>query len=132
MANQSGSETVIPFAKNAISNGVDQLDAAGQTILRLLHKAAGVAEANSQHAVDMAQKLRISFARLSSGSRNSRLRLSFTNRRASGLNNGYTKSIRRLRSDLSGEQKRAVAVWQRAGGKNFGGHSRASPTSPLN
>ena len=57
MANQSGSETVIPFAKNAISNGVDQLDAAGQTILQLLHKAAGVAEANSQHALDMAQKL---------------------------------------------------------------------------
>jgi hypothetical protein len=30
---------------------------AGQTILRLLHKAAGVAEANSKHALDMAQKL---------------------------------------------------------------------------
>src|SRR5271167_4469277 len=57
MANQSGSETVIPFAKNTVSNGVDQLDAAGQTILQLLHKAAGVAEANSQHALDMAQKL---------------------------------------------------------------------------
>ena len=28
MANQSGSETVIPFAKNTVSNGVDQLDAA--------------------------------------------------------------------------------------------------------
>jgi hypothetical protein len=57
MANQSGSETVIPFAKNTVSNGVDQLDAAGQTILQLLHKAAGVAEANSQHALDIAQKL---------------------------------------------------------------------------
>jgi len=53
-------ETVIPFApaaKRAGSNDADQLDAAGQTILRLLHKAAGVAEANSQHALDMAQKL---------------------------------------------------------------------------
>ena len=40
-----------------VSNGADQLDNAGQTILRLLHKAAGVAEANSQHALDMAQKL---------------------------------------------------------------------------
>ena len=30
---------------------------AGQSILRLLHKAAGVAEENSRHAVDMAQKL---------------------------------------------------------------------------
>jgi hypothetical protein len=32
-------------------------DAAGQSILRLLHKAAGVAEANSRHALEMAQKL---------------------------------------------------------------------------
>jgi hypothetical protein len=53
-------ETVIPFApaaKQAGSNDADQLDAAGQSILRLLHKAAGVAEANSQHALEMAQKL---------------------------------------------------------------------------
>src|SRR6202034_4952904 len=41
----------------AQSDSADQLDNAGQTILRLLHKAAGVAEANSQHALDMAQKL---------------------------------------------------------------------------
>jgi len=51
---------VIPFAPAARSGGsneADQLDTAGQTILRLLHKAAGVAEANSQHALDIAQKL---------------------------------------------------------------------------
>ena len=54
------SESVVPFAPAARSGGsndADQLDTAGQTILRLLHKAAGVAEANSQHALDMAQKL---------------------------------------------------------------------------
>ena len=52
------SESVIPFApKNAAPDDADQLDKAGQTILRLLHKAAGVTEANSQHALDMAQKL---------------------------------------------------------------------------
>jgi hypothetical protein len=39
------------------SNGADQLDKAGQTILQLLHRAAGVAEENSRHALDMAQKL---------------------------------------------------------------------------
>ena len=54
-------ESVIPFAaaaKNAAQpDSADQLDKAGQTILRLLHRAAGVAEANSQHALDMAQKL---------------------------------------------------------------------------
>ncbi len=68
MANHSGreasgayeSEAVIPFghtSKNGGSNEVAQLDNAGQAIMRLLHKAAGVAEANSQQALDMAQKL---------------------------------------------------------------------------
>jgi hypothetical protein len=68
MGSQSGrgqsdayeSETVIPFGhtpKNGNSNEAAQLDNAGQAIMRLLHKAAGVAEANSQHALDMAQKL---------------------------------------------------------------------------
>ena len=54
------SKSVIQFApapKNAASSGADQVDKAGRTILGLLHKAAGVAEANSQHARDMAQKL---------------------------------------------------------------------------
>ena len=52
------SESVVPFApKNAASNDADQLDRAGQTILQLVHKAAGVAEENSRHALDMAQKL---------------------------------------------------------------------------
>jgi hypothetical protein len=55
------SESVIPFApaaKNSASpDNADQLDKAGHTILRLLHKAAGVAEANSQQALEMAQKL---------------------------------------------------------------------------
>ena len=55
------SEFVIPFtpaAKTASPpDSADQLDKAGHTILRLLHKAAGVAEANSQQALEMAQKL---------------------------------------------------------------------------
>jgi hypothetical protein len=36
---------------------VDQLDIAGQTILKLLHKAAGVTEVNGKQALEMAQKL---------------------------------------------------------------------------
>ena len=54
------SNSVIPFtpaARSTAPDGIDQVDKAGQTILGLLHKAAGVAEANSQHALDMAQKL---------------------------------------------------------------------------
>ena len=57
MASQT--ELVIPFApaaRSAGADGVDQVDKAGQTILGLLHKAAGVAEANSQRAVELAQK----------------------------------------------------------------------------
>jgi hypothetical protein len=54
------SNTVVAFPpgpKDATPDGVDQLDRAGQTILKLLQKAAGVAEQNSRHALDMAQKL---------------------------------------------------------------------------
>ena len=47
----------VPAAKSAVSKDADQLDAAGQTILSLLHKAAGMAEENSKHALDLAQKL---------------------------------------------------------------------------
>ena|SRR6266446_4511094 len=60
MGSQPDPDAVIPFApttRKTASNDGDQLDAAGQAILKLLHKAAGVAEANSQHALDMAQKL---------------------------------------------------------------------------
>jgi hypothetical protein len=54
------SNTVVAFppgVKDATPDRVDQLDKAGQTILKLLHKAAGVAEQNSRHALDVAQKL---------------------------------------------------------------------------
>jgi hypothetical protein len=46
------SETVIPFP-----NDEDPLDRTGQTILGLLQRAAGIAEKNSQHAMDIAHKL---------------------------------------------------------------------------
>ena len=42
--------------KAATSNG-DQLESAGQAILKLLHKAAGATEANSRQALATAQKL---------------------------------------------------------------------------
>jgi hypothetical protein len=46
-----------PTRNNGGLNDGDQLDTAGQTTLRLLHQAAAVAETNSRHALDMAQKL---------------------------------------------------------------------------
>jgi hypothetical protein len=49
--------SIAPAARSGGSNEAAQLENAGQAIMRLLHKAAGVVEANSQHALDMAQKL---------------------------------------------------------------------------
>jgi hypothetical protein len=41
----------------ASTNDGDQLESAGQAILKLLHKAAGATEANSRQALATAQKL---------------------------------------------------------------------------
>ena len=58
MANQSGSESAILLAQEgAASNDGGQLDSAGQAILKLMHKAAGAAEANNRRALETAQKL---------------------------------------------------------------------------
>jgi hypothetical protein len=53
-------ETIVPFARTAtesIPNNADLLDSAGQTILGMLSRAAGMAEENSKHALDAAHKL---------------------------------------------------------------------------
>ena len=48
---------VIQFGRGASEPLNDQLDTAGQTILQLIHRAAGFAEENSRQALEMAQKL---------------------------------------------------------------------------
>jgi DNA repair ATPase RecN len=58
MANYSASQSAISRGEDsAASNDGDQLDSAGQAILKLLHKAAGAAEANSRQALETAQRL---------------------------------------------------------------------------
>ena len=58
MASHSSSEFAIPRDEDvAASNDASQLDSAGQAILKLLHKAAGAAEADSRQALETAQKL---------------------------------------------------------------------------
>jgi hypothetical protein len=58
MANYSEFESAISRGRDgAASNDAGQLDSAGQAILKLLHKAADTAEANSRHALETAQKL---------------------------------------------------------------------------
>jgi hypothetical protein len=52
-------ESVVPFssATRAAAEAADPLDNAGRSILDLLQRAAGIAEENSQQAIDVAQKL---------------------------------------------------------------------------
>jgi outer membrane murein-binding lipoprotein Lpp len=47
----------VPTPEAGRSKSGEQLDKAGQSILRLLHKAAGVTEQKNQRARQMAQKL---------------------------------------------------------------------------
>ena len=58
MAKYSQSEFTISHGEDsAASKDAGQLDSAGQAILKLLHKAAGAAEANSTKALETAQRL---------------------------------------------------------------------------
>jgi hypothetical protein len=58
MTSNSSSEFAISRNEDgAASNDASQLDSAGQAILKLLHRAAGAAEANSRQALETAQKL---------------------------------------------------------------------------
>ena len=49
--------TVSPGENGASHKDASQVDSAGQAILKLLHKAAGAAEANSRQALETAQQL---------------------------------------------------------------------------
>ena len=54
---ESDFDSVVSFPSKTASPGhIDQLDTAGQTILQLVQKAAGVADENSRHALGIAQK----------------------------------------------------------------------------
>ena len=102
---------VIPFARaerTSTSDGADQLDKAGQTILQMLHRAAGVAEENSRHALHTAQKYRISCVppRIESGSW--RHRSPLISKERTGPNSGFIASILRLKSDFFSREKPLV------------------------
>ena len=58
MANQSEPESAIPLAQDtAAPMDGGQFEFAGHVILKLLHKAADAAEANSRRALETAQEL---------------------------------------------------------------------------
>jgi hypothetical protein len=54
-ASSRGSGNDCKAESTSTSGSADQLDKAGQTILQMLHRAAGVAEENSRHALETAQ-----------------------------------------------------------------------------
>jgi hypothetical protein len=49
--------TVVPFSSTDKGSSSDQLESAGKSILRLIEKAAGVAEENTRHALVMAEEI---------------------------------------------------------------------------
>ena len=53
----NGHESDVVQLRPASAPANDQLDTAGQTILQMIDRAAGVAEEHSRHALEMAQKL---------------------------------------------------------------------------
>ena len=57
MSSNRLARTVVPFSPTDKGSSSDQLESAGESILRLLDKAAGVAEENTRHALVMAEKL---------------------------------------------------------------------------
>ena len=94
---------VIPFAKGSKSSPVDvadQLDKAGQTILQLLHRAAGVAEENSRSALETAQKLSHSCAQPKIGSPSWKHTSPLIRREPTERSNGFIASTLKLKSEF--------------------------------
>jgi hypothetical protein len=93
MPSHSESESAIWHGQEsaASSNDSNQVDSAGQAILKLLHKAAGVAEANSRQALETAQKL--------SG------QLHAAQKRIAELEARFDSIVRRLSAQRSGSAK---------------------------
>jgi predicted nucleic acid-binding Zn-ribbon protein len=57
MHGQTTESDAMQFSRSFEIDETDQLDKAGQTILQLVERAAGVAEENSRHVLDTVQKL---------------------------------------------------------------------------
>ena len=99
---------VIPFARaerTSTSEGADQLDKAGQTILQMLHRAAGVAKKTADTHCRRLKIFRISYVPPKIGSRNSRQRSPRIRKEPSAPSSGSIASIRRLKTDFFRREK---------------------------
>ena len=125
---------VIQFARGVSKTDNDQLDKAGQTILQLIHRAAGFAEQNSRQALEMAQKL--SNQLQTAEARVAELEVEVDNYRekADRRSNGCITSTRRLKTDFFGRAKVCGASRSGAGPKapslaNISAATRAAPAA---
>ena len=92
-------KSVIPFAQDN-----DQLDKAGRSIINLLHKAAGTAEQNSQHALDMAQNLSHQLVAAEQRITDLEGEVEMHRKERSAQSSGCTGSIRKSKTASSGER----------------------------
>jgi hypothetical protein len=88
----NGHESDVVQLRRASAPANDQLDTAGQTILQMIDRAAGVAEEHSRHALEMAQKF-------SNELRAAEDRVAELETERS---NGFIASVRRSKSDFFG------------------------------
>ena len=109
MVDCSQSVSTISRGENgASSKDASQLDSAGEAILRLLHKAAGAAEAHSRQALETAQKLS-SQLRAASHRRPTKIRL-YERQRPIAVPSpfalGFRQSFRPIRVRISSDKQR--------------------------
>ena len=105
------SSEVVPFARaerTSTSEGTDQLDKAGQTILQMLHRAAGVAEENSRHALQTAQKLSDQLRSAEDRVEELEAQVAAYQEEQSGPSSGSIASILRLKTDFFRREKAIV------------------------
>jgi hypothetical protein len=119
MANYSEFDSAISRGQDgAASNDAGQLDSAGQAILKLLHKAADTAEANSRHALERRKSSQVNSKLRKIELRRWSRRVGTIGRRRSAPKSGSTKFLRRLRIASLTRQKRSD-------NKCFGDHRAA-------
>ena len=109
MHGRNSSLDVIPFARveKNTTDGGDQLDTAGRTILQLVQRAAGVADETADTRSVWRRSFRISCARLKIEMRSWKQRSPLISKERTGPSNGSIASTPKLKIDFF---RRAIAL----------------------
>ena len=111
MGDDNSDSEAILFARaerTSTSDGADQLDKAGQTILQMLQRAAGVAEENSRHALQTAQKLSDELRAAEDRFAELEAQVTAYQQRADRAEQWLHRAIPRLKSDFFSREKPLV------------------------